>query len=183
MSTSQKRQATVDSPTWGGSPWRYRVGILLVLSGMLLLLVGPILPWFHTELLTPRPELSVLPPTSLLEYLLRLLPANVSAVLAITLTYLILALGASLAGIRTLVVAMRHQDRRGGWADAPVGILASLCGASILGLSSVTLNGTVTLDWPSSRVALDGGYFVTLAGFIVAVVGNGLIALTRWKAV
>lgn len=181
MSTSQERQAAVDSPTWGDSSWRYRAGMLLVLCGLLLLLVGPILPWFHTDLLTPRPDLSALSPTSLLEYLLMLLPANVSAVLGIALAYLILALGASVAGIRTLAAATRRQDRRGEGADARVGILASVCGASILGLSIAGLNGTVTLDWPSSRVVLDGGYFVTLAGFIAALVGNGLVALARGK--
>jgi|GEM_PF-5871195 len=181
MSTSQERQVVQDSPGRGDSPWSYRAGMLLVLCSLALLLVGPILPWFHTELITSRPNLSDIPPTSLLEYLIRQLPANVSSVLGIVLTYLILALGANLAGIRTLAAAARRQDRGGEGGDAQVGILAALCGASILGLALVGLNGTATIDWTSSRVVLDAGDFVTLAGFNAALVGNGLIALTRRK--
>jgi hypothetical protein len=184
MSTSQERQVVEDSPGRGDSPWPYRAGMLLVLCSLALLLVGPILPWFHTELTTSRPDLSGIPPTSFLEYLIRPLSANVSSVLGIALTYLILALGASLAGIRTLAAAARRQDRRGEGGDAQVGILAALCGASILGLFMVGLlgmNGRMPLDWTDSRVVPDAGYVVTLAGFLVALVGNGLIALARTK--
>jgi hypothetical protein len=105
---------------------------------MTLLLVGPILPWFHTELTTARPDLSAVPPTSLLEYLIKLLMANVTAFVGIALTYIVLALGASLSGIRTLAAAVRRQDLRGDdAADARVGIFASLFSASIIGLFSL----------------------------------------------
>jgi len=157
--------------------------LLLVLCGMTLLLVGPILPWFHTELTTPRPDLSGVPPTSLLESLIRQLPANVPGVLGSALVYIVLALGASLSGIRTLAAAARRQGPRDVGADARAGMFASLFSASIMGLSIFAANGMVTLDWPTSRFVLDGGYFVTLAGFITASVGNGLIALARRKNV
>jgi len=185
VSTANERRAVEHSSARGDSPRDgvlSRTGLLLVLCGMTLLLVGPILPWFHTELITARPDLSAIPPISFLEYLIRLLPANVTAFVGIALTYIVLALGASLSGIWTLAAAVQRQDPRGDdAADARVGIFASVFSASIMGLSSFGLNGMVTLAWPSSRVVLDGGYFVTSAGFIATLIGNGLIALVRRK--
>jgi uncharacterized membrane protein len=43
------------------------------------------------------------------------------------------------------------------------------------------MNGRTPLDWTDSRFVLDAGYFVTLAGFVVAFLGNALIALARSK--
>ena len=104
--------------------------------------------------------------------------------LGISLIYLFLALGASVAGIRTLTAAARHQVRHGESGDARVGILASFCGASLLGLfmaGLASMNGRAPLDWTDFRCVLDAGYYVTLAGFVVAFLGNMLIALARRK--
>lgn len=181
MSTSQERQAIEASPAWGESPWSYRAGLLLVLCGMALLLVGPLLPWFHLGLISPLPGLSGVSPTSFLEYLLWSLPSNISGALGIALIYMFLALGACVAGIRTLTAAARHQVRRGERGDVWVGALAALCGASLLGIFMVGLNGSIPFGWPPARILFDWGYFATLAGFVVALLGNGLIALTRRK--
>lgn len=58
-------------------------------------------------------------------------------------------------------------------------MLTSIFSAALLGISIFVLNGMITPGWLSSRMMLDGGYFVTLAGFVVALIGNGLIALAR----
>ena len=96
--------------------------------------------------------------------------------------YIFLALGASVTGIKTLAATMRRQVRRGERSDAWVGVLASLCGASLLSLCLIGLNGSIPFGWPPARIVFDWGYFATLAGFVVALLGNGLIALVRGKA-
>jgi hypothetical protein len=98
--------------------------------------------------------------------------------------YSILALGASVAGIRTLTAAARRQVRRGEGGDARVGVLASLCGAGLLGIfmtGLASMNGRIPLDWTDARVVFDAGYFATLAGFVLALLGNLLIALAHRK--
>jgi hypothetical protein len=47
------------------------------------------------------------------------------------------------------------------------------------GLAS--MNGRIPRDWTDARVVFDAGYYVTLAGFVVAYRGNMLIALARRK--
>jgi hypothetical protein len=151
-----------------------------------LLLVGPLLPWFHTELITPQPRFAGAAPTSLLAGLLGTSRSNVSGALGIAY-YSILALGANVAGIKTLTAAARRQPRRGEGGDARVGVLASLCGAGLLGLfmaGMASVNGRIPLDWTDARVVFDAGYagyYVTLAGFVVALLGNILIALAYRK--
>jgi hypothetical protein len=149
---------------------------------MTLLLVAPLLPWFHTELISPIPGLSGVSQTSFLEYLLWSLQVNVSFALGIALIYMFLALGTSVTGINTLAAAVRHQLRHGERSDAWVGVLASLCGASLLGLCLIGLNGSIPFGWPPARILFDWGYFATLAGFVVALLGNTLIVLARGKA-
>ena len=138
---------------------------------MALLLVGPFLPWFHTELITPQSGFAGAPPTSLLAVLLGTSLANVSGAGGIAF-YSILALGASVVGIRTLTAAARRRVRRGEASDARVGVLASLCGAGLLGLfmtGLASMNGRIPLDWIDERLVFDAGYFVTLAGFVAAL--------------
>jgi hypothetical protein len=105
-------------------------------------------------------------------------------VLVIAVIYLVLALGVSVADIRTLAAAARHRVRHGESSDARVGVLASLCGAGLLGLFMACLtsmNGRMPLDWTDSRFVLDTGYYMTLAGFVVTFLGNVFIALARRK--
>jgi hypothetical protein len=151
---------------------------------MALLLVGPILPWFHAEPPAARPDISGVLPTSPLKALLWAPLGSLPGVLGTGLIYLFLALGASVAGIRTLAAAAGRQPRRGEASDAWVGVLASLCGASLLGLfmaGLASMNGRAPLDWTDSRFVLDAGYYVALAGFVLAFLGNLLIARARWK--
>jgi hypothetical protein len=181
----QKPGAVEGLPAWSGSSWWYRAGLTLALCAMTLLLVGPILPWFHTKPSTARPDIFGVPPTSPLDALLSAPLGSLSGVLGIAVFYLFLALGASIVVIRTLAAAARHHVRRGEGGDAWVGALASLCGASLLGLFLVglmSMNGKMPLDWTDSRFVLDTGYFATLAGFILAFVGNTLIAFARRRS-
>jgi hypothetical protein len=183
MSASQEPRAIGGLPTWHDASWWYRAGLALVLCAMALLLVGPFLPWFHTELITPQPGFAGVAPISLLAVLLGRSLGNVSGAGGIAF-YSILALGASVAGIRTLTAAARRQVRRGEGGDARVGVLASICGAGLLvlfmaGLAS--MNGRIPLDWVDERLMFDAGYFATLAGFVVALLGNILIALAHRK--
>lgn len=182
MSASQEPRAVEGLPAQRDASWWYRAGLSLVLCAMTLLLVGAILPWFHTEPPAARPDISGVAPTSPLEALLRPPLGNLPGVLGIGLIYPFLALGASVAGIRTLTAAARHQMRRGESGDARVGALASLCGVGLLSFFMVGLigmNGRTHLDWTDARFVLDAGYYVTLAGFVVAFLGNMLIALAR----
>jgi len=149
------------------------------------LLIAPLLPRFHTELISPLSARSVVSSTSFLEYLLWSLQVNVSFALGIALLYMFLALGASVAGIITLAATVGHQVRRGEADDARVGALASFCGVSLLGLfmaGLASMNSRIPLVWLDARLMLDAGYLATLAGFVVALVGNTLIVLARGKA-
>jgi hypothetical protein len=165
MSSSQEPRAVKGVPAWHDASWRYRTGLALLLCAMTLYLVGPFLPWFHTELLSPQPGLSGVPPTSPLETLLRAPLGSLLGVFGIAVFYIFLALGASVAGIRTLAAAARRQPRRGEGGDARVGVLASLCGASLLGLfmaGLASMDGRMPLDWTGSLFVLDAGYHVSL---------------------
>jgi hypothetical protein len=176
MSASQEPRAVAGLPAWRDPSWWHRAGLTSVLCAMALLLVGPVLSWFHTEMLSPIPSLSGVSPTSFVSYLLWSLPSNISGALGVALIYIFLALGASITGIKTLAATMSRQVRRDERSDAWVGALASLCGASLLSLCLIGLNGSIPFGWPPARIVFDWGYFATLAGFVVALLGNILIA-------
>jgi hypothetical protein len=182
MSASQERRTVEGLPAWHDAPWQYRVGLSLLLCTMALLLIAPLLPWFHTELIRPLPGLSGVSLTSFLEYLGWLIQVNLPVALAIALTYLFWALSASIAGIRTLAAIARHRVRRSEQGDARVGVLAPLFGIGLLGIFLGGMNGSIPLGWPPARVVFDVGFYATLAGFVVALLGNTLITLARGKA-
>jgi hypothetical protein len=157
MSASEEPRAIGGLPAGRDASWQYRGGLTLTLCGMALLPVGPVLPWFHTEVITPQPGFAGAPSTSLRVGLLGTSLGTVSGVLGLALNS-ILALGASLSGIRTLAAAARRQPRRGEASDARIGVLASLCGAGLLGLIIVglaSMNSRIPFDWTEARVALD----------------------------
>jgi hypothetical protein len=115
---------------------------------MAMLLIGPFLPWFHTELIMPQTGLSGVPGK----------PVRRSW------------------NWIDLPFPGFERERRG-HQDVYCG--AGLPGLFIAGLAS--MNGRMSLDWTDARFVLDAGYYVTPAGYIVALAGNRLIALARRK--